>query len=153
MKIGSKFSHNNGQKILMNKKSSLELDQIINSCNLQFKKGSPAAIKDFMEDKLTTCQWVDKVRVGKSRLTINFLKEDIGVCFQIGNVARTYADILKLNHLGCSGIINVGVIIVPHHLESKKLGTNYANFERLKSEITLFQYELKTPMVVYGLIN
>lgn len=153
MRICNIYSHKGGSEILRSKAASGELTDAIENCTIKFQKGAPAAIKRDISDVLTSKQWVDKVRVGKSRLTINFLKEDIGVCFQIGNVARTYADILKLNHLGNKGIIDVGIIVVPHEVESRSLGTNYASFDRLQNEIQLFSNEIITPIVVIGISN
>jgi len=86
-------------------------------------------------------------------LTITFLKKKVGICFQIGNVARTYADILKLSQLNKKGIIDVGVIIVPHKNESKLMGANYAQFERLVKELAQFKEIVPTPIIVIGLSN
>lgn len=86
-------------------------------------------------------------------LSISFLKSRVGVCFQIGNVARTYADILKLNQLNKKGIIDVGVIVVPHKLESKKMGANYAQFDRLANELSQFSDIISAPIIVIGLSN
>lgn len=153
MRICNIYSHNKGLEILNEKSSASELTDAIESCPVKFRKGSPARIKKHISKTLTSNQWVDKVKVGNSRLTINFLKDKIGVCFQIGNVARTYADILKLNHLGNKAIIKVGIIVVPHELESRSLGTNYASFDRLQNEMKLFSNEINTPMVVIGISN
>lgn len=153
MRICNIYSHKAGTEILNIKGSANELTAAIETCPVKFQKGAPARIKKHISDNLTSNQWVDNVTVGNSRLTINFLKEEIGVCFQIGNVARTYADILKLNHLGNKGIIDVGIIVVPHEVESRSLGTNYANFDRLQKEIQLFSSEINTPMVVIGISN
>lgn len=153
MKICNSYSHNGGMEILKSNNSNHDLIEAVENCNTLFRKGSPYKIKREMDFFLTSRQWVDQVRVGKTRLTISFMKNKIGVCFQIGNVARTYADILKLNHLGNKRIIDVGIIFVPHEIESKSLGANYASFDRLKNEIILFQDEIKTPLVIYGISN
>lgn len=84
-------------------------------------------------------------------MTISFLKDKIGLCIQLGNVSRTYADILKLNYLGHNGKISAGVIIVPGVLETKKLGANYARFDRLSREIELFSEIIETPILVLSL--
>ncbi|MFT5723044.1 MAG: hypothetical protein ACI9JN_000149 [Bacteroidia bacterium] len=153
MKISNYYSSRIGDTVLKTKQCHIEIQQAIESCPYKLKKGAPADIKKHIVNNLTALTWADKVKVGNSRLTINFLKDKIGVCFQIGNVARTYADILKLNYLYHHGIIEVGVIIVPHGLESKMLGANYASFERLKKEIILFQNEIVLPVVIYGISN
>ena len=153
MIISNVYSHKDGNSLLIRKSCHIDLQKAIESCFLKFQKGAPSGIKEHVEEYLTDLQWVDKVRVGTSKLTINFLKDKVGVSFQIGNVARTYADILKLNHLGNIGLIEVGVIMVPHEYESRCLGTNYASFERLSNEVELFSGELITPLVIYGISN
>ncbi|MEM8506626.1 MAG: BglII/BstYI family type II restriction endonuclease [Bacteroidota bacterium] len=153
VQISNVYSHKNGEVIFENKEGHLELYKAIETCGYIFQKGAPPRIKKHMVKYLTGKQWADKVRVGNSRLTINFLKQRIGVCFQIGNVARTYADILKLDHLGNQNIIDVGLIIVPDEYESRILGTNYANYERLKNEVILFKNEIQTPLVILGICN
>ena len=130
-----------------------EIKEILAHSGLTLGKNRPSQIKSKISERFNDRGWADKVRVGKTKLTISFLKSNVGVCFQIGNVARTYADILKLTALNKRGIIDVGVMIVPHKLESKLMGANYAQFDRLTNELGQFKEIISTPILVLALSN
>lgn len=66
------------------------------------------------------------------------MKNRVGVCFQLDNVARMYADLLKLQVLGKNGKIDAGVIIVPYGHESKLLGANYPRYDCLQERDASF---------------
>ena len=156
MKIGETYSHLSAFDIISQKPPIyLEIEDTFNDHSLSFARGSTSYMKKQISKGLNNLGWADNIKLGKnkSNLTINFLKSRVGLCFQIGNVSRTYADILKISHLGNEGIIDVGVIVVPFPIESKKLGTNYPNYERLKQEMILFKKIILTPILIIGLVN
>lgn len=154
MKICDTYSHLYASDKLAAKEGIYsEIEQILTDNNLVFGQKRPKQIKSVIADKFNSKGWADKTRVGTSRLTISFLKGKVGICFQLGNVARTYADILKLSQLGKKNVIDIGVIIVPHKIESKKLGANYAQYDRLSAEIRHFQDIINVPILVIGLSN
>ena len=156
MKICDKYSHLSALEIITQKGTILEdIVNTFNNSSLIFEKGNSGHIKNLVSKGLNRLCWTDNIRVGKSKskLTINFLKSRVGLCFQIGNVSRTYADILKICYMGDEGIIDVGVIVVPYDIESKILGENYAKYTRLEQEIKLFESILRTPILIIGLSN
>ncbi len=154
MKIGDTYSHLKAKDIVRGKNGMMaEIHSFLNEPHLAFGKNKPDAIKKAISSKFNGKGWADKVKVGTSRLTINYMQQKVGVCFQLGNVARTYADILKLAQLGEKKVIEVGIIIVAHKLESKKMGANHAQYERLTKEIDYFRDIIKVPLMVIGLCN
>lgn len=154
MKICDQYNHLNAYELLQEDESILsELSSIVDTQDVLFGITRPYDIKRFISLKFNDFGWADKVKVDNSKLTINFLKNRVGVCFQLGNVARTYADILKLMQLHQRGIIDVGVIYVPHKIESRKMGTNYAQYDRLAKEVNQFKDIIRTPILVIGLSN
>lgn len=154
MKICDQYNHHNALEIIRSKNGILkEITDILTDGNLLFGKNQPKDIKARINEHFNCRGWADKVKVGRSNLTISFLKSKIGVCFQIGNVARTYADILKLSQLKSKGIIDAGIIIVPHKLESIKMGANYAQYNRLTNELAHFSDIISTPILIIGLSN
>ena len=154
MKICDQYSHHKGLEKVKNKEGLLaEIEEILTDNDLVFGINPTKEIKMKINGRFNRKGWADKVKVGSSNLTISFLKSKVGVCFQIGNVARTYADILKLCQLHNRGIIDAGIIIVPHKLESKKMGANYAQFNRLVSELSQFKNIIPSPILVIGLSN
>lgn len=154
MKIENQYDHLRGLQNVKYKKGILEeLMEVLSFSDLSFGSNPSKEIKKEISNRFNDKGWADKVRIGTSKLTISYLKSKVGVCFQIGNVARTYADILKLSQLYKMGVIDVGVIIVPNQLESRKMGANYAHFNRLTSELKLFKDIVPIPILVIGLSN
>lgn len=92
--------------------------------------------------------WVISPSIGDSSLTISYLREKLGVCVQLGNVSRVYADLLKLRTLFVSKKITHGVIIVPSNEFSKALGSNHANFLRLERDLDVMYEAIAIPLLV-----
>ena len=153
MKICDQFSYKGALDIIEKKETILhELKEVIQE-DLKFGMDKPSMIKKYVANKFNQMGWGDKVPVGNSKLTINFKKLNVGVCFQLGNVARTYADILKLMELYSKNSIEAGVIYVAHSIEAKKMGQNHAYYERLVKELYLFRDIITIPILVIGLSN
>lgn len=154
MKICDLYSHLFAIERLEEKGSLLsEIESILTDKAIIFGRQRPNEIKQLIGERFSELGWADKIKVGQSRLTISFSKQKVGICFQLGNVARTYADLLKLMQLYKRNVIQVGILVVPHKSESKKLGANYAQFERLSSEIKHFTDIINIPILVIGLSN
>jgi hypothetical protein len=153
MKIGDEYSHKNALLILSTIPNIYnEIKSVISRCDYLFGKHNPELIKKYFSDEFNSLGWADRVRLNKkSNLTVSFIKDRVGVCIQLGNVARTYADILKLSYLAKQKKIKVGIIIVPDQKESKLLGANYASFNRLIREIDLFSEIIESPILVLSL--
>jgi len=153
MKVCDYYSHMDAKNIISGKNLFDEISNCLTIDNLFFARGNPARIKKEVGNKFNAQGWADRINLKNSNISINFLKFKIGVCLQIGNVARMYADILKLYYLYDEGIIDVGVVCVPHQLESAKLGANYARYDRLKKELKLFGKIIQVPVLVICLSN
>ncbi|MBX2990221.1 MAG: restriction endonuclease [Bacteroidetes bacterium] len=144
----------NGKGILESKGVLLnEIVEVLSDHTLRFESGRSSAIKQATSRKLNKCGWADTIRIGTSNLSINFMKDRVGLCLQLGNVARTYADILKMQYLYEKKVIDVGIIAVPVYEASKQLGANYAEYGRLTKELKLFQAFVTGPIVVFGLAS
>ena len=77
--------------------------------------------------------------------------DKIGLCIQTGNVARTYADMLKLQALYTDGKINAGVLVLPVKECADTFGKNVANFERFLRELLyVFSKVITVPLLVVG---
>ena len=127
----------------------------MNIKELKIERGNSIKLNKEIDTLFNSFGWGDNIKVGsgKSGLRISFLKSRIGLCFQFGNVSRTYADILKLCFLGNQNVIDSGIIVVPHSIESKMLGVNYAKYDRLEREIKLFSTIIKTPILIICVSN
>jgi hypothetical protein len=153
MKICDHYEQNNALKILEKKYEYKQIIDVIEDCDLLFGNATPNEIKKDISKRFNYLGWGDRIRIKGSNLTISYFKNKVGICFQLGNVARTYADVLKLALLINSSICDVGVIIVPDSNISKKLGENYARFDRLSREMQVFQEIINFPIIIYAISN
>ena len=103
-------------------------------------------------NKLHALGWSDTFQLSVySRISINSVNTRIGLCVQTGNVARTYADILKLQTLYTDEKINAGILVLPVKDCADAFGKNIANFERFLRELTLvFSKVITIPLLIVG---
>ena len=137
-------------------KTQNQLDVIkdsITSVQVYLARGAGSKIKDNVECNLADRGWARDVRIDSERaLTINtFHHSGIALQVQVGNVARAFYDLLKLESVVRQEKVVVGVLVVPTKTASRELGDNLANFERLSGEHRdLFNSIVKMPLVILG---
>lgn len=153
MKIYDQHDHLNAFKLIQERNLYPELIDIMTTPDILFGEKSPSEIKKIIKDQFNLQGWADNVPLASSNLTVNFIKNKTCVCFQLGNVARTYADILKLMQLHHIGKIEMGVIFVPSPAASKTLGKNYARYDRLARELDMWKGIINVPILAIGLTN
>jgi restriction endonuclease BglII len=155
MKIIDAYYHSTAENLIKQRVTIIqEITDALTACPYVFGKSSPTQMKKYVANRLNSQGWTDKVRVShKIRTTVNFMKSDIAFALQLGNVARTYADLLKIAYLENKGIIRLGVIALPSKKESTYLGANYAKFERFTDELDVYANIIKTPLYVVALGN
>ena len=100
---------------------------------------------NFLEDG-----WVSKYKLPQSNLTISYLREKVGVCIQMGNISRVYADLLKLETLFRLGEIERSAMIVPNDSYSAFLGSNHASYSRVLRDLTALDISLSVPLLLYS---
>lgn len=102
-------------------------------------------------DALSKKGWSAQVRISvDTKITITSILKDTGLCLQTGNMSRFYADLLKLQTLFCKKKVSAGIYILPTKLESKRIGSNVAHFDRFVDELHVFTETLTIPLIVYG---
>ena len=102
-------------------------------------------------DALSKKGWSAQVRISvDTKITITSILKDTGLCLQTGNMSRFYADLLKLQTLFRKKKVRAGIYILPTKLESKRIGSNVAHFERFVDELNVFTETLTIPLIVYG---
>ena len=143
---------------LDNLHNEAEIDSLIAELEKMTKpltKDSRSDFKDEIIAKIREVGWTGKRKIfpSTSSITITSTKDRIGLCLQLGNIARYYADLVKLQHLYCIGSINEGVLIVYHMGAAKELfssGGNLATFERVTKELDLMLESIIFPITVLG---
>lgn len=152
MQISQVIDSNNGkEKLLVKQKIWNEIKDCFANPQIRLNKGNAPYIKREVAETLTKCGWAENVKILPSNLNINFLKDRVGLCLQLGNYARVYADLLKLQLMYEKDTIEIGIIAVPFKDKAKMIGSNVAQFERLVDEIKLFTEIIDLPLAIIGL--
>ena len=129
-----------------------QIESAIVSCTVPLKARSATAVRRHVLGELSVFGWsgefpVDPVASG---ITITSVKSGVGLCLQTGNMARMYADILKLQKLYLDGKVDAGVIILPTLDAAKKMGDNIAHSNRLVSEMDIFRKVIHMPIAIFS---
>jgi hypothetical protein len=152
MQIKQTYSHHLAEPVLSVKDGILpEISTAFYNRSVILSKNNPRKIKTYVSHELNSLGWADSIRIGTTNLSVNYMKNRVALCLQLGNVARTYADILKVQYLFETKVIDLGILVVPDNVASRDFGTNYARFDRLVSELQLFESFIQAPIFVIGL--
>lgn len=107
----------------------------------------------YWEESLLADGWVKGLAVNKSKLKIGYASDDAGMCIQLGNTSRVYADLLKLETCFRLGNIKRAVLVVPSDEYSLSLGTNYAAFTRTEQDIKVLSPTITVPIILIAIDN
>ena len=141
-------SHRNGLDVVP-KELIADVEAVMGSVRARVERGAARAIRQELLNALTQRGWSSEVPIAiDSDITITSMKSRVGLCLQTGNVARTYADLLKLQTLFTNGAITSGIIIVPSSQAAPVIGSNLANSARLEKELTIFRDVVTLPLVL-----
>jgi hypothetical protein len=110
-------------------------------------------LRKYWEEALLGDGWIKGLFLEQSRLSIGYAKGDTGMCIQLGNTSRVYADLLKLETLFRQGKISQAALVVPSAAYSAALGTNYASFTRAEQDINSLKPTISVPIVLISIDN
>jgi hypothetical protein len=129
-----------------------EVRQVITSISIAPKIGAARKLRDSFLGTLKTFGWSSEypVSIG-SDITITSVKQGVGLCLQTGNMARMYADLIKLQTLYLDDAIKSAVIVLPSQPMAKLLGSNIAQAKRLERELEIFRKAYHVPTLIYAL--
>ncbi len=145
------YNYRSGQQIIpVSIRNSIissieELDYSFERCDIR------SFNKDLL-DKLHSYGWSESFPLSVySKISITSVFDKIGLCIQTGNVARTYADILKLQTLYTDEKINAGILVLPLKEYADAFGNNVASYERFLRELTyIFSKVITIPLLIVG---
>lgn len=145
------YSHCAGDKELGASRHK-EIAEAIAEIAVKPKQGAASKVREAFLDSLKGRGWSSEVAVAKgSDMTITSMKDGVGLCLQTGNMARMYADLIKLQTLYLNNAIKAAAIVVPSNPMAKLLGSNVADAKRLERELSIFKKAYNVPTVVFGL--
>lgn len=112
---------------------------------------SPSDLKLAINDKFLEAGWAQNFKISGSNLYVSFKRDRTAACVQLGNVARVYADILKLQNLFDRKVIDRAILIVPSDSLSKEFGANHASFGRTVRDIETLALSITCPILVVSI--
>lgn len=128
------------------------IQSVVVKLGLGTKIGGATKIRDALISNLKASGWSGKFSVAKgSDITITSMRDEVGLCLQTGNMARMYADLIKLQTLYLDNVIRSAVIIVPSEPVALLLGSNIAQAKRLERELDIFKKAYHVPTLVFAL--
>lgn len=141
-----------GGLTIIPKSHQVEVKAAIDSVMVKPARGAAEGIRDALVTSLQTSGWSAKTRMSKEfGISISSMKETTGLCMQTGgNMARMYADWLKLQQLYVTGKITCGVMIVPSKPTAKLLGQNIVHASRLVQELAFFNKVIHIPLIIFS---
>lgn len=118
---------------------------------ITLKRGCAERIRKNILEILRELGWSNRVSVHPElKVTITAARSSVGLCLQTSNVARLYADILKMQVLYESDHIESAIYLVPTITSAKQMGSNIVNFTRVTHELPTFRHIITVPIVVIG---
>jgi len=146
-----KLSHRSGEKIVPGRIADI-VGKVLADAERPLRRRMAPLLREDMLESLRKQGWSDKVRISAScGLTLTAKHGKTALCLQTGNMARFYADLLKLQAQFLDGKITSAIYILPTRVAANQMGDNMANFERLTSELdSVFKKVITVPLLIYG---
>ena len=154
LKISQTYQSRSGLQRLKQIGAFNQLESVIFETNVNLDRGVGPIAKEAIEERLEYLGWSIRIRIDPElRAEVNaFHPSGIALQVQMGNVARAFYDLMKLQRLFDLEMISVGVLIVPMKAAAVKIGSNLASFERLSEEHELmFRSQIDAPLVIFGI--
>lgn len=151
MRFVKAYSHHNGCDQWRDRELDEWLTDVFERPDLALGKGRSTVVRDHVRAELTKQGWAYDVRIDQNfDLTVFGVKGDLAFHLQTGNVSRAAYDLLKLQHLFQSRRIEAAALALPTKEAANQMGSNIANFERVMSELMLFDRTITVPLFLIG---
>lgn len=129
-----------------------EVAKAIEAAAVAPAKGAATKIRNAIIHNLIAAGWSAETQISNdSEMTITSVKSQIGLCLQTGNMARMYADLLKLQKIYLDGAIKAGIMLLPTQACAQRIGDNVAHAARLERELEIFRKVIYIPMVIFAI--
>ena len=127
----------------------------IKSINYEMKLYGASELRKKILSRLVSKGWTGPIRLDEeSKISITAKKDTTGLCLQLGNVSRIYADLMKLQSLFLRGAISSAIIVVPSLKTSKLLcESNMISYERIEKEYPIFNEIITVPLILVGFME
>lgn len=148
------YNYRSGQEVIPDSVTNSVLT-VIQGVDYSLGKYDIKNFKDDLLDQLKMKGWSGKVNLStKSSISITSIWQAVGLCTQTGNMARMYADLMKLQALYMDQKIKAAIFVIPTKDCANSFGGNVANYSRFLNELTnIFSKVITVPMVIIGFDN
>ena len=143
------YDYNGGKSVIPADIANSVLN-VIETLNYSLGKYDIKHFKDDLSDQIKLCGWSGKVALSTtSNISITSMLKNIGLCTQTGNMARMYADLMKLQAMFLDRKIRAAIFVLPMKECANSFGGNVANYERFLNELTnIFSKVITVPMLI-----
>lgn len=143
-------SHRAAERII-SKSTAKEVIGAITDINVPLVRRGATRVRNLISENLHNKGWSGSVVLhAENNISITSMKNNIGLCLQTGNMARFYADLLKLQYLYSHDKIESAIYILPTKSASRQMGDNMVNFERFTEEVSIFRVIITVPILTLG---
>lgn len=148
------YNYRNGQQIIPQDITDRVIG-VIGDLDYSLGKYDIKHFKNDLSDRLKMQGWSGKVHLSvRSSISITSILKNVGLCTQTGNMARMYADLMKLQAMYLDDKIKAAIFILPTKECANSFGGNIANYDRFLNELTnIFSKVITVPMVIVGFGN
>ncbi len=129
-----------------------EIASAIDGMQVPAERGAARRIRSQFLTAIKSLGWSGEVVVARgSDMTITSMKDNIGLCLQTGNMARMYADLIKLQTLYLDNAITAAILVLPSQPLAQAIGDNIAQASRLERELEIFRKAYHVPTLLFSL--
>jgi hypothetical protein len=129
-----------------------EIVDAVDAIQIRPTRRSATKLRNALLSGLKGMGWSGEVAVRKgSDISITSMKGKVGLCLQTGNMARMYADLMKLQALYLDDSIVAAAIVLPSKPLATILGSNIAQASRLERELEIFKKVYYVPTMIFSL--
>lgn len=147
MRFVEAYSHHNGRDQWRDRELDEWLTDVFEKPDLKVGPGSTTSIRDHVKQEFAAEGWAYDVRIDQNvDLTVFGLKDDLAFHLQTGNISRAAYDLLKLQHLWVIKRVEGAALALPTKRAANSIGSNVAHFERIMSELRLFDRTITVPI-------
>lgn len=135
--------------------SKINMEKLLN--NIQNINYSPSTekiniLKKSLLEVFSNHGFITDINLKNSKLRVNGIKEKTGLAIQTGNVARFYADMLKLQWLYKEKKINNAIYVcLSKESEKESYSGNIIHIDRALREINFFDKIIDIPILFISL--
>lgn len=149
MKLAWVYDHNNGQAEWARRELDDWLADVFIAPALTLRPGVTTNIRRHVRDEFESSGWAINVKIApESELAVFAVKDDLAVHLQTGNMSRAPYDLLKLEYLKTTDRIQAAALALPTRAGGLQLGSNIANAERVRNELSLFRHIITVPILL-----